>query len=149
VNASSTPLQITAKLLAPAMIILSLIILYRGHHLPGGGFIGGLVAASGVGLVLLGRGVEKARAFLFFPPVTWIVSGLAIASFSGLIAPMIEEGAFLEGVWLPSFVVPLLGVVHLGSPLLFDVGVYLVVVGFTLMCLFALVETENEPAEEE
>jgi len=148
-NAPSIPLQITARVLSPAMIILSLIVLYRGHHLPGGGFIGGLIAASGFGLILLGCGIHAARRALRVRPLSLILAGLAVALASGLFAPLLEQGLIFSGMWLPEFVVPLLGAVHLGTPLIFDFGVYLVVVGFTLMCLFALVETEAEAENRE
>lgn len=147
IKAYSIPLQITARVLAPVMIGLSLIVLYRGHHLPGGGFIGGLLGASGFGLLLLGCGVADARAALRVRPVTLLVVGLAFAMGSGLIG-MVRSGLeVMAAEWLPSFYLPVLGAVHLGTPILFDIGVYLVVVGFTLMCLFALVETSNEPGQ--
>lgn len=145
----SIPLRIAARLLAPVLFVLSLIVLYRGHHLPGGGFIGGLLAASGVGLVLLGCGLEAARRALRFRPERLVAVGLLVGAGSGLIAPIVSGDGFLHGVWLPEFHVPVLGAVHLGTPLLFDVGVYLCVIGFVLMCLFALVETDREPVERE
>lgn len=143
-NTSSIPLHIAARTLAPAMLVLSLVVLYRGHHLPGGGFIGGLIAASAVGLILLGCGLAAARRALRVRPVSLILAGLATALASGLIAPLSAKGPILSGVWLPEFHLPGLGSVHLGTPLLFDFGVYLVVIGFTLMCLFALVGRGND-----
>lgn len=148
-KASSLPLQITARMLSPVMIALSLLVLYRGHHLPGGGFIGGLLAASGIGLILLGNGVSAARQALRVRPVSLMVAGLAIATVSGLFGLFSDQVTFMSGVWLPSFSLPLLGTIHLGTPLLFDVGVYLVVAGYTLTCLFALVETDNQPGQPE
>ena len=144
----SVPLQIAARLLAPVLLALSLVVLYRGHHLPGGGFIGGLLAASGIGLVLLGHGLEAARRMLRVEPRSLIAGGLGTAVVSGLFGPLLEGAAFMSGVWLPAFELPLLGSVHLGTPLLFDVGVYLTVVGFVLMCLFALVEADELAGEE-
>ncbi len=141
-NNLSVPLQLAARFVAPLLIILSLVVLYRGHHLPGGGFIGGLLAASGYGLLLLGHGLEYARKVLLIEPRWLIIIGLAVAVLSGLFAPLLSGGAFLSGVWLPKFDVPALGEVHLGTPLLFDVGVYFTVIGFVLMSLFALVEAD-------
>ncbi len=144
----SIPLQIAARFLAPLLVILSLVVLYRGHHLPGGGFIGGLMAASGFGLLALGHGLETARKSLVISPFSLIILGLSVAVISGLFAPILTGGAFLSGVWLPEFELPVLGVVHLGTPLLFDVGVYLSVVGFILMSLFALVDADIQLNEE-
>jgi multicomponent Na+:H+ antiporter subunit B len=142
----SIPLQLTARVLSPVMLALSLVVLYRGHHLPGGGFIGGLLAAAAITLVMLGTGVAAARAALRVPPLGLVVAGLFCAVASGLVGPLTGSPAILQGVWLPPVAVPVLGVVHAGTPLLFDAGVYLTVVGFTLTCLFALMETDNEPS---
>jgi multicomponent Na+:H+ antiporter subunit A len=135
----SSLLQIASRFLAPVLGILSLIILYRGHNLPGGGFIGGLVAASAVLLLLLASGLDEARRRLRFDPHYLLGVGLAIAAGSGVFGLATGE-PFLTGLWLPAFELPGLGTVHLGTPLLFDVGVYLTVVGFTLTATFALAE---------
>lgn len=148
-SVTSPPLRIAARTIAPVMIALSLIVLYRGHHLPGGGFIGGLLAASGFGLILLGNGLEAAKRSLRFHPMTFIATGLGVALVSGLVRLFSDGSPFLQGAWLDEFQVPLLGVVHLGTPLLFDIGVYLVVIGFTLLCLFSLVEADEAPEENE
>lgn len=143
-KAASLPLQITARMLSPVMLILSLAVLYRGHHLPGGGFIGGLLAASGIGLILLGSGMAAARRALYVQPVSLTVAGLAIAMVSALAGLFVKPFVLMNGLWLPSFSLPLLGTIHLGTPLLFDLGVYFAVAGYTLTCLFALVETDNK-----
>ncbi len=145
---ASIPLRIAARMMAPVMLVLSLVVLYRGHHLPGGGFIGGLLAASGVGLILLGNGLEAARRALRLEPIVFIAVGLALALASGLLRPVLDGSPLLSGAWLDAFELPLLGSVHLGTPLLFDLGVYLTVVGFTLLCLFSLVEAD-QPLDEQ
>ena len=126
-----------AKVLLPLCLVLSLIVLYRGHNLPGGGFIGGLVAASGFILVALLQGVPLARRKLGVEPSSLIAWGLAIAATTTLIGP-IAGGDPLMGLWLPEFSLPWLGKIHLGTPLIFDVGVYLTVVGFSLQVALAL-----------
>lgn len=130
-------LSIGCRYLAPLLILLSLVLLYRGHNLPGGGFIGGLMAASAILLVALANGWEQARKTLRVDPVTLMIVGLALAVGSGMFA-WIDGSPFMEGRWLPTWQVPLLGKVKLGTPLLFDVGVYLTVVGFALQTAFAL-----------
>lgn len=142
-TSNSVLLKIAASALSPVLAALSLLVLYRGHHLPGGGFIGGLMAASAVALILLGHGLEAARRALRVPPVALNIAGLAIGTSAGLFAPLLYGQPYLTGVWLPAFDLPVLGVVHLGTPFLFDIGVYLTVIGFVLLCLFTLVEADE------
>ena len=128
-----------SRLLFPLLLVLSLVVLYRGHNLPGGGFIGGLIAATAFILIGVGESMDRARATLRVEPVVLMAWGLASAVISGL--PGVFAGqAFMTGVWLPGFSLPLLGKVHLGTPLVFDVGVYLVVIGFVLHTTFSLAE---------
>lgn len=134
------------RLLFPCLIVLSLIVLYRGHNLPGGGFIGGLMAAAAFILVGLGSTMQDAKDKLRIDPVTLLGVGLAVAIVSGL-PGMLNGDAFLTGVWLPTFTLPLLGKVHLGTPLIFDVGVYLVVIGFALHTTFQLAELAEDSQE--
>lgn len=123
------------------LLILSVVALYRGHNLPGGGFIGGLLAASPFVLVGLAEGLAAARQRLRVSPVMLIATGLALALGSGWLTPLAGQD-FMTGGWLPTFTLPLLGAVHLGTPLIFDIGIYLSVVGFTLTVIFSLGEAE-------
>lgn len=126
-----------SRLLFPALLLLSLVVFYRGHNLPGGGFIGGLLAASAYLLVGFGAGMQEARRLLRVRPVVLMGLGLVIAVASGL--PSLFQGeVFLTGQWLPTFELPGLGAVHLGTPLLFDLGVFLTVIGFCLHTAFSL-----------
>jgi multicomponent Na+:H+ antiporter subunit B len=136
---NSVLFNVAARLLCPVFFILSLMVLYRGHNQPGGGFIGGLLAASGVILVVLaiGRGAVVERGW--FRPGVWMGAGLLLALASGLPALAVGE-PFMTGQWLPAFSLPVLGTVHLGTPLIFDVGVYLVVIGFTCLSIVELSE---------
>jgi len=135
------------RLLFPCLIVLSLIVLYRGHNLPGGGFIGGLMAATAYILVGIGSSMRVAKEKLRVDPVFLLALGLAVAIISGL-PGMLTGGVFLTGEWLPTFSLPLLGKIHLGTPLVFDVGVYLVVIGFTLHTTFCLAELAQPETEE-
>lgn len=130
-------LLISSRFISPMLLILSLIVLYRGHNLPGGGFIGGLIAASAVLLIAIGDGWEKTERLLPIQSMPLMVIGLSLAIVSGLFG-IAADGVFMQGVWLPFFELPLIGKVKLGTPLLFDVGVFLVVIGFTLKCAHAL-----------
>lgn len=137
------PLLRTAQRhLVPVIVVLSLIVLWRGHNLPGGGFIGGLVAAMAGVLVYLGEGREALRKALRVPPEYLLVGGLTVALVSALWGWLAGTAFFAAG-WLPAVTVPLLGKILLGTPLLFDVGVYLVVVGFSLTVLLSFERMEQ------
>jgi multicomponent Na+:H+ antiporter subunit B len=128
----------TGRTLFPWLLILSLIVLYRGHNLPGGGFIGGLLGATAFILVGLGDGMAAARQRLRMDPVTVLGIGLGVAVLSGLPGLFGEEKSYFVDQWLPDFTLPLLGEIHIGTPLIFDVGVYIVVMGFVLHTVFSL-----------
>ena len=132
-------LQVWFLLLFFVLVLLSLMVLYRGHNLPGGGFIGGLIAASGVLLVVLARGWHGIERTWWPNPLSLLATGLAVTVTSGGIG-LVTGRDFLSALWLSSLQVPVLGIVKLGTPILFDLGVYLVVLGFTLKCAQALGE---------
>lgn len=134
---NSILLNTATRYVGPLLLMLSLILLYRGHNLPGGGFIGGLMAASSFILLAYARGWAETEERLPWDPMVVMASGLVLAMLSGL-PGILSGGVFMEGLWLPFFKVPLLGKVKLGTPLLFDIGVYLAVIGFTLKCALAL-----------
>ena len=122
-------LRIATRYLFPLLLLFSLFLLLRGHHAPGGGFVGGLTAAAAFALYLLAFGTAAARRRLRVAPQTVIGAGLLLAGVSGL--PALADGRpYLTSVWVGA----------LGTPLLFDVGVYLLVVGIVLLMLFALAE---------
>ncbi|WP_232477319.1 hydrogen gas-evolving membrane-bound hydrogenase subunit E [Roseomonas sp. KE0001] len=120
--------------------VASLWILLRGHNEPGGGFIGGLVAALGFAIVALAKGVGAARRLLRLHPLGLAGAGLLFALLSGL-PGLALHGAFLQHLWFSPVI---LGVeVKFGTTLFFDIGVYLVVLGSVLAFLFRLY---REPA---
>jgi multicomponent Na+:H+ antiporter subunit B len=123
---NSLILQISLRWLVPLLALASLFLLIRGHHEPGGGFAGGLVAALAVVLLSLAEGTRAARRFLRFSPTRLIATGLLIAVFSGCLR-LLTGDPFLESIWVS---IPLgFTYVKLGTPLLFDCGVYLLVLG--------------------
>ena len=129
-------LRTPTRALAPLMLIFSVFLLVRGHNEPGGGFVGGLVAATAFALVLASDGLAKARSLLRLEPLSFVAVGLGVAVSSG-VTPLFEDGAFLTGLWLKTRI-PVIG--KLGTPFVFDVGVYLVVLGITLTIIFELAE---------
>jgi len=121
----------------PPLLVFSIYLLLRGHHYPGGGFVGGLFAGASFALYALAFAGEAARKLLRFDPRDVTAVGLAIALLSGIPELMCGE-AFMTGTWwdlqLPHTVL------HIGTPLIFDVGVYLVVLGVLLTLVFSLGE---------
>lgn len=140
---NSLILNVTARYLGPVLLILSLLVLYRGHNLPGGGFIGGLIAASGLLLAILANGPKVTESRWWPEPLLLMAFGLCLAALSGL-PGLLAGGSFMSGLWLPDFTLPLLGKVKLGTPLLFDVGVYFAVIGFLLKCALSLASEVEE-----
>lgn len=129
-------LRATTRLLFPLTLVFSVFLLIRGHNEPGGGFVGGLTAAAGFAMVLASDGLEKARQVLRLDPFVFVGAGLAVALLSG-VTPLLDGGAFLTGHWLRAKV-PVIG--HLGTPLIFDLGVYLAVLGVVTTIVFELAE---------
>lgn len=125
---SSVLLRRGLRPLAGLLVLVSLVLLWRGHNLPGGGFIGGLVAATGFILLVLAFGHSRVQGLLGASAVSIAGVGLACAVGAGLLGLLLGE-AFLTGLW----VFP--GGVPLGTPLLFDVGVFLTVFGSVMHML--------------
>jgi multicomponent Na+:H+ antiporter subunit B len=122
----------------PVLLLFSIFVLVRGHNDPGGGFTGGLVAASAFALYALGASVAGARQALRLDPHNLVGAGLLLALGSGMWALFIGK-PFLTEQWVLLHI-PTLGEIEIGTPLIFDVGVYLVVLGVTLMIVLALAE---------
>jgi len=128
----------TARLLLPLLLMFSVFLFGRGHNEPGGGFVAGLVAAAAWILYSLASDTSQARRALRFEPQSLIGWGLMAAFLSGAIG-LLAGQPFLTGQWI-TLSVPMIGEIELGTPLLFDLGVYLAVVGVTLTVVFALEE---------
>lgn len=131
-------LRVATRVLVPLLLLFSLFMLLRGHDLPGGGFVGGLVAASAFVLYALAAGVEEARSILRVEPHLLLGIGLACAYGAGLLALALGR-SFLTGLWWDLHL-PVLGDLHLGSTLIFDIGVMFVVVGTVLLMIFSVEE---------
>lgn len=124
------------RLLLPVFLLFSLYMFFRGHDQPGGGFIAALVLTIGVLFHLLALGKEKTLR-LFGMSTYWLIAlGLGAMILAALVGIFHGE-PLLEAYWL-DVKIPLIG--KLGTPILFDAGVYLVVVGVSLTIAFALFE---------
>jgi multicomponent Na+:H+ antiporter subunit A len=136
---ASTPAAFALVSAAPVfywlLLVLSVIVLLRGHNAIGGGFVGGLTGALAFAVVGLAHGVERARAKLRAHPLALAGGGLLLAVASGL-PGLVAHGDYLRHVWIETNV---FGVhVKQGTTLLFDLGVYLAVLGTVLAFLFGL-----------
>lgn len=131
-------LSTATRYMLPLLALFSIFLLLRGHNEPGGGFVGGLVAAAAFALYAFAYNVDEARRALRVNPRLLIGLGLLIAVSSGL-ASWFSGKPFMTGLWY-SQSIPVFGKV--GTPILFDIGVYLVVLGITLTIIFALAEGE-------
>lgn len=120
--------------------VLAIYLLLRGHNLPGGGFIGGLATAISLVLLSLALGLKEIHRVMRFDPVRVAAGGLVVALGTSA-APVLFGRPFLEHFSLHLSRVPLIGELHVGTPLLFDFGVYLVVVGITAKIVFVLAKS--------
>lgn len=111
---------------------LSLYVLYRGHDMPGGGFVGGLMGAMAVTVIGMADGIPAARKQLVASPVSLIGAGMGAAFISGM-PGLFRDGSYLSHQWLH-----FAGGFSIGTPFVFDLGVYLVVVGGVLAMIFRL-----------
>jgi len=123
--------------LLPLLLLFSVFILLRGHYLPGGGFVGGLIASIAFVLHSLGNGLKETRQIILFHPGFLMPFGLSVALISGIL-PLFFGEPILTGLWYEQ-PLPIVGMV--GSALFFDAGVYLVVIGITLTIMFTITES--------
>jgi multicomponent Na+:H+ antiporter subunit B len=138
----SVILKTATRFLYPLLIALSLLVLYRGHNLPGGGFIGGLIAASAVMLRALAVGWDGIKGSRLLNPIKLMQVGLIVACGSAFVGLFVTQ-TFMEAVWAPTWYLPVIGKLKLGTPILFDIGVYMVVLGFAVLCAKSLDSNNN------
>jgi multicomponent Na+:H+ antiporter subunit B len=135
----SVILSTASRYLLPLLLIFSFFLLLRGHNEPGGGFVGGLVAAAAYALFYIANGVEEAEKLLKSEPIKLIAAGLLLAIISA-VPSLIAGKNFMTGIWFnTSF--PVIG--KIGTPLIFDIGVYLLVLGIALKIIFSLAEEDK------
>jgi multicomponent Na+:H+ antiporter subunit B len=133
---NSLILRTLAPVITVLMIGFSVFVTLRGHNSPGGGFIGGLLAASGVALYALAFGVLAARRMLRLHPLAIAAIGLILAALSGVVSALYGV-PYMTGLWFD------IGI-DVSTVMSFDIGVYLVVVGAFSSILLTLEEAEDE-----
>ena len=138
----SLVLSTGVRSIAPTLILFSLFALVIGHDRPGGGFIGGLIAGSALVLVFLSDGSDALRRAARVRPTVLAGLGLAIAMVAA-VAPMFIGDPLLTSLeWKTTL--PVFGDVKVSSVLVFDTGVYLVVLGLVGTTLERLGKQEDE-----
>jgi multicomponent Na+:H+ antiporter subunit B len=135
---NSLILRTATRLLFTVLLLFSIFILLRGHNEPGGGFIAGLVTGGAFVLYAMAYDVGAARHALRIDPLALIGVGLLLAIGAGILPVFLGE-PFLTGKWI-SLDWFEGDAVKIGTPVIFDIGVYLVVIGTTLTIIFALAE---------
>lgn len=139
VKSGSVILNTAARMLMPLQLLFSIFLLLRGHDEPGGGFIAGLVAAGAFALYLFAFGVDSTRAILrAVDPRDLIGTGLLLGVLSALPAWFVGE-PFLTAQW---WSIDALGM-KLSTPLIFDIGVYLAVLGAVTAMVMTLMEVDT------
>jgi multicomponent Na+:H+ antiporter subunit A len=132
----------TVRLVFDAALVLSIYLLFAGHNQPGGGFVGGLVAAAAVALRYISGGLREVRSLVAAPPWAFLSAGLAVAAGAAL-APLLLGDAPLDQRAF-EWDLAVLGHVKLTTATIFDTGVYLIVVGLALMVFEGLGEDWND-----
>ena len=133
-------LQVVARLVLPLALVVSVYLYWRGHNLPGGGFVAGLVTASALVLQYMALGQARADHLLRAEGgrrfVVWVALGLAIAGATGIGAFAFDASFLTSHTRYVDF--PVLGEIALATAALFDLGVYITVVGATMLTLSVL-----------
>ncbi len=137
---NSIILQIAAKYIKGLLVAFAIIALLRGHNYPGGGFIGGLIASLSVVYYSLAYNAKQVREKLLIQPHIYIAFGLLTVLISFL-PSIISNLALMKGVWL-KLQIPFIGIIKLGTPFVFDIGVFLTVIGVTFLFYFSLTKAE-------
>jgi multicomponent K+:H+ antiporter subunit A len=139
-------LRVAASVVLPLALVFTLYIFMRGHNLPGGGFIAGLITAVALVLQFMALGQARAEAMLRAQAgrrfVRWVGAGLSIAGLTGAGAFVLGRPFLTSAHGHPH--VPLLGELPLASAALFDLGVYLTVVGAPLLTISVLGSVSRE-----
>jgi multicomponent Na+:H+ antiporter subunit B len=133
---SSVILRSAARVIEPLLVFYALYLLVAGHNEPGGGFVGGLVGAAALTLHAIAFDVASARRTLRLDPRTVAGIGLLLALAAAWLGPIAGKPP-MTGLWTHA---PGRTVLELGTPVLFDAGILLVVVGATASAIFSLSE---------
>ncbi len=133
-------LPAAAMLVVPIQCVFAIYLVLRGHNLPGGGFVGGLVLASALVLRQMANPGKQPR----FEPVALVGIGI-LCAVAAACAPLFLGLPFFKALWVGELWIPLLGALKVGTPLLFDIGVFLAVTGVGAKILSVLLSQDSPP----
>jgi multicomponent K+:H+ antiporter subunit A len=128
--------SIIARLLLPVSLVVALHFLLRGHNEPGGGFVAGLIVAITMLAQYIVAGTRWTERRARLSPPRWIAVGLLLAALTGIAAMGFGYPFLTTHTWHTTL--PVIGDVHLPSATFFDLGVFSVVIGATLLILTAI-----------
>jgi len=131
-------LEKIVSLFMKVMLIFSVYLLLRGHNNPGGGFIGGIIASTGFIFYTIIFGTNSLQKIIKIKPQTFIGIGLFLVLIAAML-PTFFSTEILTGLWIEARI-PVLGTLHAGTPLIFDTGVYGVVIGVILTIIISIME---------
>ena len=136
--------QTGSRTIVPTIVVVSLFLLVVGHDAPGGGFVGGLLAGAALLVVFLAGGKPAVASLLRIQPRSLLGLGIAVSVATAALGMVFGSSFFDAGkltlnLWL-------LGDISVSSTLVFDIGVYLVVVGLITTVLTELGDPEREDA---
>lgn len=133
---NSLILRAATRFLVSLILVFSIYFLFRGHNSPGGGFAGALIASTGFALYGISEGPNSVQRAIHIDPRVLILIGIILVLVSGL--PAVFAGKpFLTGIWGD---IGIESPIKLGTPILFDVGVFGIVLGSILLLILALEE---------
>lgn len=139
-------LEMMARPLLSLVLLVAIFVFFRGHNLPGGGFIAGLMTAVALILQFLANGYAFANPRLRLDFGAVMAVGLGIALVTGMV-PLVLDAPFLTSAF-DHLHLPLIGDVELASAMFFDLGVYLTVVGVLMIIAMRLGHVETAERED-
>jgi multicomponent Na+:H+ antiporter subunit B len=133
-------LQTITKFVVLIILLFSVSIFFGGHYSPGGGFVGGLMTSGAIVLLLLAFDINTVAKLLPINYISVVATGLLIASLTVMGAVVFDVPVMTHAY--KYFDLPILGHTSLHTAVLFDLGVYLVVVGVTMTIIQTIGEDE-------
>ena len=133
-------LQFTAKIVFFMIFFFAVHIFFAGHYTPGGGFVGGLLASSAIVLLIIAFDLKTVQTILPVNYMVLVASGLVLALGTASISMFLGKPFFTH--YFDYFTLPIIGKTSLHTAALFDLGVFLVVVGVTMTIIQSIGEDE-------